>query len=81
MFEYLGTLQRIQHLSTTHHTFILKKVVFFMSENKRLAISYCRKSTKIKNKSVEESIGYQQQAISEYARNNGIHIVREFRYR
>lgn len=49
-----------------------------MSENNKLAISYCRKSTKIKNKSVEESIGYQRQAIMEYAKNNGIHIVREF---
>ncbi|MGE7660255.1 hypothetical protein ACQKL6_00925 [Peribacillus sp. NPDC097197] len=46
-----------------------------MSENNRLAISYYRKSTKIKNKSVEEIIGYPRQVKSEYARNNGIHIA------
>ena len=36
-----------------------------MSTEQRLAISYCRKSTKIKGKSVEESVGYQQQEISD----------------
>ena len=73
------TLQRIQQISTAHLTFILKKgVYFFMFENNKLAISYCRKSTKIKNKSVEESIGYQRQDIMENAKNKVIHIVREF---
>jgi DNA invertase Pin-like site-specific DNA recombinase len=49
-----------------------------MSKEQRLAISYCRKSTKLKDKTVEESVGYQQQAIRQYAKRNGIEIVREF---
>ena len=49
-----------------------------MTHNSRLAISYCRKSTKIKDKSVDESVGYQRQAIREYAKYNGISIVMEF---
>lgn len=46
--------------------------------DKKLAISYCRKSTRVKGKSVEESVGYQQQAIKHYAKQKGVNIVREF---
>jgi DNA invertase Pin-like site-specific DNA recombinase len=53
-------------------------VCFFMSMDQRLAISYCRKSTKVKGKSVEESIGYQQESIKQYAKQKGLNIVREF---
>ena len=49
-----------------------------MTLHQKRAISYCRKSTRVKGKSVEESVGYQQQAIQEYANKNGIYIVKEF---
>lgn len=49
-----------------------------MSTEQRLAISYCRKSTKIKGKSVEESVGYQQQEIKNLAKQKGLEIIREF---
>ncbi|MGD6842198.1 recombinase family protein [Bacillus infantis] len=49
-----------------------------MDEKNKLAISYCRKSTRVKGKSVEESVGYQQEAINQYARKNGIQIVKGF---
>ncbi|MGG3942807.1 recombinase family protein [Peribacillus psychrosaccharolyticus] len=49
-----------------------------MATEQRLAISYCRKSTKVKGKSVEESVGYQQQEINNYAKQKGLEIIRKF---
>lgn len=49
-----------------------------MSSDQILGISYCRKSTMVKGKSIEENVGYQRQLIQEYAIQNRIHIVREF---
>ncbi|WP_394138483.1 recombinase family protein [Cytobacillus oceanisediminis] len=49
-----------------------------MSEEVKLAISYCRKSTRVRGKSIEESVGYQQQTIRQYATRNGVQIVKEF---
>lgn len=47
-----------------------------MASKQRLAISYCRKSSRVKGKSVEESVGYQQQEINNYAKQKGIEIIR-----
>jgi tetrahydromethanopterin S-methyltransferase subunit F len=43
-----------------------------MSKEKSLAISYCRKSTIVKDKSLVESVDYQQQTINQYANQNEI---------
>ncbi len=56
----------------------LKKGVHIMATEQRLAISYCRISTKVKGKSVEESVGYQQQEINNYAKQKGLELIREF---
>lgn len=49
-----------------------------MATDQRLAIGYCRKSTKIKGKSVEESVGYQLKEIKNLAKQKGLEIIREF---
>lgn len=44
----------------------------------KTAISYCRKSIVVKDMSEEKSINYQQQAINEYAVQNGIEIIQQY---
>ncbi|MBO8176038.1 MAG: recombinase family protein [Bacillus sp. (in: Bacteria)] len=42
------------------------------------AISYCRKSIKVKGLSVHESVHYQQSANQQYAELNRLEIVKEY---
>lgn len=49
-----------------------------MIKSSGLGFSYCRKSTRVKDKSVEDSVGYQHQAIDQYGKQNGIKIVKQF---
>jgi len=42
----------------------------------KTAVCYCRKSIIVKGMSVEESVGYQQQAVQNYAETNGITITK-----
>lgn len=46
--------------------------------NKKTAISYCRKSIVVKGMSDERSISYQQQAISNYAKEHGLEIIGQY---
>lgn len=49
-----------------------------MSIDEKLVISYCRKSTKTKDKSVEESVAYQKEAIRKYVEQNGLILLKEY---
>ena len=49
-----------------------------MATEQKLAISNCRKSTRVKDKSLEENVDYQQQVINQYADQNGLLIKRQF---
>jgi DNA invertase Pin-like site-specific DNA recombinase len=49
-----------------------------VSKEIKYAISYSRKSTKVKDKSIEESVSYQSHAINEYAVRNGFTIIKDF---
>jgi DNA invertase Pin-like site-specific DNA recombinase len=50
----------------------------FTQKGLRTAISYCRKSIKVKGLSVHESVHYQQSANQQYAELNRLEIVKEY---
>lgn len=49
-----------------------------VEKDKKIGISYCRKSISVKGMSDEQSVNYQQEAINRYAEQHGITITKQY---